>query len=294
MSRKAQSQFSILMLSLFLFCTVKMNPVKADQYTILQKDSVYYTMQDVHIFEKLRNDYSKGKKTNKITQIGRFFLNSNYFGHTLEGRPERLRINLIELDCVTFVENVVVLNRVLNQRKPSFKTYCDTLRAFRYRNGNINGYGSRLHYFSDWMIENQEKGRVEDMTQKLGGIPYNKTINYMSAHSEIYPLLKDSVDLLQIKKAEDFINQHQKFYIPTENIDKAEKDIKDGDVIALVPKLEGLDITHVGLAILLNGQIHFMHASSEKRKVIISDLPLTKYLEKNKNVLGIMVIRTII
>jgi len=31
------------------------------------------------------------------------------------------------------------------------------LKLIRYRQGKINGYSSRLHYFTDWLRDNEQK-----------------------------------------------------------------------------------------------------------------------------------------
>lgn len=281
------SESVIFSLILFLF------PVIAESQPSSSTDSVLYRQQDVLIFNKVKASIHVKKHKNQITAIGLFFLNTPYVAHTLEGDKERLHVNLSELDCTTFLENVVVLNRTLISKKANFKTFCDSLKAFRYRNGVINGYGSRLHYFTDWIAENEAKGRVKDLTHDIGGVPYLKKISYMSEHPDAYPALKDSVAMTMIQKAEATINQRAKYYLPKTDIANAEEQIKDGDLIAFVPRLNGLDITHVGFAFRQKGRIYFLNASSLKKKVVISDLPLAEQLADSKNIVGIMVIRAV-
>ena len=51
-------------------------------------------------------------------------------------------------------------------------------------------YCSRLHYFSDWINENQKRGNLENITQKLGGITLNRKLNFISQNRRLYPQLK--------------------------------------------------------------------------------------------------------
>src|SRR3990172_7462018 len=93
-----------------------------------------------------------------MLDIGTFFLKSPYVSGTLETKgAERLILNLREYDCFTFIENVVALARLIKSREKSFEAFRRMLRKIRYRKGRLQGYSSRLHYFSDWIYDNQKK-----------------------------------------------------------------------------------------------------------------------------------------
>ena len=75
--------------------------------------------QDRRIFEELIRFLDKKKTSAKfpdqlMLEIGKFFLGAPYVAGTLETkRAEHLIVNLREHDCVTFVENVVALARLV-------------------------------------------------------------------------------------------------------------------------------------------------------------------------------------
>jgi len=48
-----------------------------------------------------------------------------------------------------------------------------------------------MHYFTDWIRDNEKKGLVKDITADLGGIELEKSINFMGTHRDLYPFLKD-------------------------------------------------------------------------------------------------------
>ena len=81
------------------------------------------------------------------------------------------------------------------------------------------------------------------------------------------------------------------FFIPETKIQQLEDQIKNGDLIAITTKVEGLDISHVGIAIHINNRLHLMHASSKAEKVEVSDIPLAEMLLQSKYQSGIMVAR---
>lgn len=229
-----------------------------------------------------------------ILTIGKSFLGTPYVEKTLEiGETESLVVNLRGLDCTTFVENVLAFSLLEKQEQNTFDAFAENLKTIRYRNGILDGYASRLHYFTDWIRNNEKKGLVKDITATLGGIALNKPINFMGKHRELYPFLADNTNFERILETEAELAQKELCYLPQEQIQKQEDNIQSGDVIALATSIKGLDVTHTGIAIKQpNGRIHLLHASISG-EVKITDVPLVDYLKKIKNNIGIIVARPV-
>lgn len=120
--------------------------------------------------------------------IGRQFLGTPYKNGTLEGTPERLTINLDEMDCTTFVETVVALALTVKEEKISWQDFTQFLKSLRYRNGEPNGYSSRLHYTSDWIVTNTHRGYIKEVSDRIPQSDFQiKTLDYMSRHRSAYP-----------------------------------------------------------------------------------------------------------
>lgn len=82
------------------------------------------------------------------------FVGIPYVAHTLEGdKQERLVVNTRQLDCTTLVETVTALTLCAQRKDYSWLAYQQALVGLRYRGGVINGYPSRLHYFTEWRVE---------------------------------------------------------------------------------------------------------------------------------------------
>jgi len=228
-----------------------------------------------------------------LLEVGKSFLGTPYVEKTLEfGKTEALVINFRGLDCTTFVENTLAISLLQKQEKTDFASFIDNLKTIRYRNGVLNGYSSRLHYFTDWIRNNEEKGLVKDITADLGGIELNKSINFMGTHRELYPFLSDDTNYQRILDIEEALAEKTLCYLPQEAIEKQESHMKSGDLIALATSIKGLDVTHTGIALKKpNGRIHLLHASSSG-EVKITEVPLVDYLKKVKNNIGIIVART--
>lgn len=227
-----------------------------------------------------------------MTNTAKYFIGRPYVGATLESEPEQLVTNLRELDCMTLVETTTALVRTIHSEECTFETFCDKLQDARYRNATITDYTSRLHYTTDWMYENEKKNIVKDITKEIGGRPWKVEVGYMSAHPGSYKQLSSHPELIaRIADKEKEINLRQYYYIPKNEISQAEPKIKDGDIIGFVTSVKGLDIAHVGIACRSNGKLSFIHASSDKMKVILNEEPLQDYINRIKNNIGIVVMR---
>lgn len=230
-----------------------------------------------------------------MVEIGRSFMGTPYVAGTLDEDPvkESVVVNVTGLDCVTFVENCLVMARILKENRPDFDTYMKVLEMVRYRDGKNTGYVSRLHYFSDWIYDNQSKGIVKNISRELGGVPYDKVIDFMSAHSGSYKQLSSPENLEGIIKVEESINTHDAFYIPEDMIEAAYVGLRSGDIVGITSTLDGLDIAHTGLVYKDESGTYLLHASLKNKKVEISREQLHEYIAANPKQDGIMVARVI-
>ena len=234
-----------------------------------------------------------------IAEIGKSFIGTDYLAHGLEtDSDEQLVINLSGLDCTTLLENTLVISRCIKNGKTSFEDYLNELQFIRYRQGIIDEYPSRLHYFSDWIYDNISKGVIEDITEEIGGEKIKFSLNFMSTHPESYKHLKSSqgraVFIPVIERREKEISCREYHFIPKEKLSTKEKLIENGDLIAITTTVKGLDIGHVGIAFRMEDErIHLLHAPTENTKVQISKEPLSDYLMKFDRHSGAIVLRAI-
>lgn len=230
---------------------------------------------------------------NKIlTCVALSFIDTPYKSGTLEtNTSESLIINASELDCLTLVENSIAITKTISSGNLSFENFKNQLKKLRYRNGIINGYASRIHYFSEWLSENEKNNIFEICSKKIGGIPYDVTVNFMSSHPQFYKQLKDDSLLTgEISLLEQRISTSDSlFYIPKDKVKEIEKYLKEGMIIGITTNIPGLDISHSGITVKVNDRIHLLHASSDAGKVVITPIPLYDYLMSNKKQTGIIV-----
>lgn len=258
-------------------------------------DTLYCTAKDKEVF----NDYCNyiaiwrdQPRDTIVLKTAMFFLGTPYVAHTLEIEPEGLVVNLRELDCTTFVENVLALTATVISGDISFESYCSTLKHFRYRSDTINEYTDRLHYTSDWIYENQRKGLIYNVTRKCGGKRLKLNLYIMSSDSDSYRQLSQKADLkdkIIIKEQE--INKRKHYYIPTKKIDRKFRRIHTGDMVGFVTTIPGIDISHVGIVCKNGKKLTFIHASSKLEKVVIHEGTLSEYVKGTGRNTGIVLAR---
>jgi hypothetical protein len=227
-----------------------------------------------------------------VARVGRRFVGKPYVPKTLDPPgPERLIVNLRTFDCVTFVESSLALARIIKNGDDEFGDFVDQLRTVRYRDGIGASYADRLHYFSEWIAVNTEKGIVRDITREIGGVPDSTHIDFMSTHADLYRQLEDSATVRQIREQEAILSAKPRYYIPEDSIAVVAGKIQDGDIIAATSTVPGLDIAHTGLALWVEGKLHLMHAPLIGTVVEISKLPLGDRIQGIEGQDGIMVAR---
>jgi len=283
---------------LFVACSSSTKP--EDQTKTSEKTQVNTfgaDSADIVVFDKIIHHAQKEKLSEKTfpeveIAVAGYFLNTPYVAKTLEKEgDEHLVINLLELDCTTFLENVVSLSSCIKNNTIDFESYSQTLTKFRYRDGKIGEYPSRLHYFTDWLLENEKKQLISIVSNMFATDVFDPTVNFMSTHPESYQQLENDVFVKQIAEKEEGISKAKLKFVPEEKIHEIEKLVQNGDLIAITTTVAGLDIAHVGLAYFVNERLHLFHASSTHKKVVISEKTLQDYLKGIEKSNGIIVAR---
>ena len=289
-----------LMIILLSACVPKQTAQQVAQAATTAQMRFHCEGDTTLINQLLARGYESGiKDANALVEFyARQLLGTPYVAHTLEGDEEKLTINIHELDCTTFIETLYALARTTLNGRYSWRDYAANLENLRYRGGTMGDYSSRLHYISEWIVDNRMRGNMQDITPDLPHVDYLiKNIDFMTHHTANYRQLKDdSVMVEKIKGFEAGYRNHRFPYIKRSWLnDKALKaELRSGDFVGLVTKIEGLDISHLGIIIVdEKGDPYLLDASMSGGKVMLEAKPLFKYLERSKTNIGIRVFRMI-
>ena len=232
-----------------------------------------------------------------IIALAREFKGVPYVAKTLENDSiENLIINTRQLDCTTYVENVLALYLCIKNQKLTFSDYCSFLKNIRYVGGKVS-YPTRQHYFTEWIDENTKDGYVEEIQSPNPPFTAKQLlkINFMSTHTQFYPMLKNNPELVKpIAKMESRLSGNTYRFIPKASIANTQlfrSTIHDGDIIAIVTSKGGLDTSHIGIAVWHKDGLHMLNASQIHKKVVEETMTLYQYMQKHPSQTGIRIVR---
>ncbi len=208
----------------------------------------------------------------KMRRLAYLALGTPYQPQAWEGKPT---FNLKDVDCVTFVEQIVAL--ALASDKSSL---VPTLLRLRFKDGVI-GPLTRNHFIAaDWLPNNFHF--LEDVTQLLGGertAYIEKTINRKEFFKK-RGLKWEGKPTTIIRSA----------YLPRSILPALVSSLPPLTIIPIVKERPDVVITHLGFGIFAStGGPKFIHASQESKAVVETNL--LDYIIRDKEILGIKVIR---
>lgn len=272
---------------LFIFIVISLlaNPAFSINHDSLFVDSI--------IENSAKADFKSD--ADRIMFFARSMIGIPYCGGTLDvNENESLVVRTDSVDCTTYVETVLAMYLASKIEYGGYNDFKKALTKIRYRDGVIKGYSSRLHYFSDWVADNEKKGILYEVTSRSNHSQRHFSINYMTKHSVLYRHLKgDSLSVNEMLRIEEKWKNYDMPYIPKEFLKTYYNniDICNGDILALTTNIDGLDVLHLGFAIWVDGNIHLLHASSLYGRVVIDRMSLYEYLKDRKKHTGVRVIR---
>jgi hypothetical protein len=267
---------------------IEEEPSSKKQVPEIEEHPRFSSVMEYAVEEKL-----SGRSMPAIMQaIADYFLGYPYQANLLDrNNEEKLVITLDGFDCVLFVETVLAIARGIAVEDYSYATFTENLSEQRYWKGERDGYCSRLHYFSEWISDNDKRGIVENIARDLGGVRINKTLDFMSRHRSSYPpMANNDANYQCIVNMEDSISRLKIDYIPYYAIRNVYAQLQPGDIVAVATEIEGLDVTHTGLVYRLpDGNIGLIHASPAGQVTIARDLH--NYIWNVESAIGILVAR---
>ncbi|MDJ0625917.1 MAG: DUF1460 domain-containing protein [Candidatus Caenarcaniphilales bacterium] len=259
----------------------------------IAQNKVKFQIEDNEIFkEKVK--WSRKKNLSKlpfnevIIEISKSFLGSPYEAYTLDQNyPEKLVVNIRSFDCLTFLENVLALSLIIKSNSSSFSHYQSTLYSLRYRGGSHLSYSSRLHYYTDWLLDAEKKNFLFNIQ---GPDRFKKELNILSKNT------KRKNEINKIKKTENILQERTFNYFSCKTLETINLDniLQNGDIIAFTSNLSGLDVNHVAFAYKDKAKWTYIDATSvNKKEVEIYPGSIIEYCNKVKTNTGIMIARPI-
>lgn len=229
----------------------------------------------------------------RVGAVGKAWLGRPYLVKSLEvgdpgAMPEPFVTRLDGFDCTTFLESSVAMARALDTPNPA-GAFRSELAGLRYRGGVVGGFGDRLHYMTEWWAHNQKRGRIRDLTWSVADRQATGPINFMTQHPRFYPGLEDPTALAAVKAAEVKLSAKPRAYLSFATFRSLLPRAEEGDLLAFVCPVPGLDVAHVGLiAKGPGGVMHLLHAPQAGSRVTLSSKPLSQYLGSVPGHIGVL------
>ncbi len=235
-------------------------------------------------------------------RVGELATGTPYKPSTLEaylragGSPsgaEPLALSLTHFDCVTLVESCLAVSRVAGDPgAPTWERFGKAIERMRYRGGERRGYGSRLHYFSEWIADGARRGLVRDLGAELGGVEDARPLRFMTQHRASYPAFADDGAFREIGSIERRLDGRPRRVVPTDRIRAVSDGIETGDVLAFATAIPGLDVTHAAFAYRDHaGILRVLHAPLSGGVVEVTRTTLPEYVAAIRRATGILVAR---
>ena len=206
---------------------------------------------------------------------------------------EPLTLSLTRFDCNSFVESCVALARAARVGgSPTWRGFGREVERMRYRSGLRGDYTTRLHYFSEWIADGDNRGLLRDVGFALGGVEDRRPLRFMTEHRKSYVALADDRVFDQIATMERSLDGQPRHVIPTAHIAQVAGRIQTGDILGFATSIPGLDVTHSAFAYRdPSGVLRVLHAPLSGGAVEVSHYELPDYVAAIKRSTGILLAR---
>jgi hypothetical protein len=240
----------------------------------------------------------------EAARVGELAVGTPYEPYTLEaylragGSPsatEPLTLSLTRFDCTTLVEACLAVARVADgDGTPSWELFGREIERMRYRGGERHGYASRLHYFSEWIADGEQRGLIRDLGAELGGAEDARPLRFMTGHRARYPALADAAVFRDIVAMERRLDGRPRRVVPSKRIPEVVDRIETGDVLAFATGIAGLDVSHAAFAHRgRDGILRVLHAPLSGGAVAITRATVPEYVSAIRRASGILVARPV-
>lgn len=207
--------------------------------------------------------------------------------------PERMEIRLRDFQCVSLVESSLSVARCLTLGEADAPCFVREVEGFRYRDGTLGDFASKLHYFSEWVTDNARRGRLRELSYELGGRPTPTTYDFMTRHRGRYAPMAEADVFAAVERVErDLATQPLPVVVGRGAVKAAQARLETGDVLALTGTRPGLIVSHAALVYVdLKGVRHLLHASSTQRRVMMQTEDIASYVLRRPERTGFMAAR---
>lgn len=193
-----------------------------------------------------------------------------------------LRINMEEVSPLMFINNAIALAKASeNPGHTDWRTFSRELVDIACRRGDNRGFPSIMYHGADWIADNVARGNIMELTENYSGaVARTKSLDEMTRRRGDFAALADSVTFENVRMTEMGFRTHRIPSLKKETIKKKDmiEELRDGDIILMVPSRDGIDIYDMGFVKFENGMPYFMHVSPRNHRVEVEKEDLARYM----------------
>lgn len=193
-----------------------------------------------------------------------------------------LRLNVDSFTPLMFVNNVIALAKA--SEHPGLvdvNSFSSELQDIACRRGENKGFPSIMYHSSDWLGDNISRGNLRELTEDYAGmVARTKSLDEMTRRRSDFAALSDSATFETVRMTEMGFRTHRIPTLKKETIKKKEvlEDLRNGDIIILVPNRDGIDIYDMGIISMDNGLPYLIHLSPQTHTVVKEKEDLARYM----------------
>ena len=227
-----------------------------------------------------------------LSRVARTRVDTPYDHSPEMGAEETLRAGLQRFECVSFIESSLGVARCAWRGQSTEGCFVWELLGLRYRSGMMSNYASRLHYFVDWLADNQGRWRLRNVTTGLGGTPVTSNFFYLTRRAAMIPALSSPDARKAIADVEARLSSQSQVVVGRNRIGQAAAGLRDGDIVAITGNKPGRLVTHAGFVSRSEeGIAHLVHASSYHDRVVITREDVSNYVLRRPERRGLIIAR---
>lgn len=200
--------------------------------------------------------------------------------------------NVNVFQCVSLVEGALAMARCAWQDERTAGCFRKEIARLRYRHGAMDGFGSRLHYFEDWLDDNASRGSLAVLTDKYSKHTLLRRTAYMSNHLPLFPGMQDANERKRIEHTEARLSHKPVPIVLRSDLARASEHLVDGDIVAIATRRPDILVHHVGFVDRdSRGVVHLLHASSALGRVVRTHDALLDYVKRKPEREGVLIAR---
>jgi hypothetical protein len=227
-----------------------------------------------------------------LSRVAQARMGTAYSGASESTVTEELALEIDRFECVSLLESSLAVARCAWRGEPTEGCFVWEILGLRYRSGLMGNLASRLHYFIDWLEDNEGRWRLKNLTAELGGQPLGRDFYYITQHAAMAPALALPGVRRSMAAIERDLSSRQHVVLQRNDVRGALDAMRDGDLIAIVGNKPGRLVMHAGLIARQEGErARLLHASSYHRRVVVTREDVAAYVMRRPERTGVIVAR---